>query len=1420
MSKGIIVSPANRGVQVVVTDENNVQLLVDSNRGVNLEIVPQPRIEVLVDKGVEGAQGPAGEGVPTGGTTGQVLAKASNANYDTVWATITGTLVYQGSWNASTNTPTLTSSVGTNGYYYVVGTSGSTNLNGITDWVVGDWAIFNGSVWQKIDNTDLVSSVNGQTGVVVLDAADVGAFPATPTTGSGNVVLDTAPTLNNPTISNYEAFTPSSVPSYVEGRTWYDSNKHALAYYNDSSNDVVHIGQDLIVKVINNTGSTIPNGSPVYITSTSSGQSYPNIALAKADVAATSAVIGLTNGSIANGAIGYVTSQGGIDNVNTSTFTVGQVLYLSPYSAGQLMNTLPPTGITVQVGVVQYVNSSTGIIYVKQTTPLSVPASIITGTLPIANGGTGATTASGARTNLGLGTIATQDASNVAITGGTIDNTVIGGTTPAAGTFTTLTATGQTSLGGVAGAEGLRVNTTASANRYLIASGSNGGTPSFGASAGALVLYGGPSQGIAFYSNGYSQAQFNIAHTASAVNYVQVTGAATTASPIISAQGSDSNISLRLDAKGGGSITFITGGALQAAVQHTASSINYLGFTGSTTGNAVRLFAAGTDTNISQVFQSKGTGAIDLAAGSSGVNISNGGTVTAITRTATGSGYTSVPSVALTAPTTAGGVQATGNAIVQNTNATIANGGTGYTVGDTITMVGGTLQSGGAGTFRVATVSGGVITSVDTPNYSQYSAVPTNPVSVTGGTGTGATLTVSYIFGYVVITNAGSGYVEQPTVSFSGGGGSGAAAYATVGSGTVVKGLGTNFDVFTANANRAFRFYDSNSTGVNYWSASNGTTPVLYATGSSNTSAAIITNGTGSVSFQSAGGASTQMQAAHTASAVNYVQVTGAATGGGPAITAQGSDSSINLALSAKGTGGVFATTYFGAGTASTNYIQLAGASTSVPPTVKALGGDTNIPLVLQPKGTGALQAQQTDSTATGGNARGANAVDWQTSRSTSARIASAQFSVVSGGNNNAAQGYSATASGGESSLASGAYSYVGGGSLNTASSTWSATVGGASNVSAGLYNFVGGGFTNAGTSGSAVTTQSATMNGTTAVTLSGSNASIKVGQYITGTSISGDTYVAAVSGTSLTLSKVASGSSTSTLSFYTPHGVVVGGGNNQATGSYSFIGGGGDAGTAANRNRASGDWSIVVGGIQNTASGIGSFIGGGGTYGSGFAGNAASGTSTFVGAGYLNSAGGFAGTVVGGSSNFQTLNAGFIGGGANNTVNSSQSVISGGTYGTTRSIEGSHVFPACNNPIASASGVSQSALLILGTQTTDATATVLRSNTSAASTTNQVILPNNSAYTFRGEIVSGVTGGGNSKSWTIEGLIKRGANAASTTLVGSTVTSMYADAGAVTWTIALSADTTNGGLAVTFTGQASTTIRTVCSIRTTEMTF
>jgi hypothetical protein len=86
---------------------------------------------------------------------------------------LVGGVMYEGTWNASTNTPTIVSSVGSKGDYYIVATAGSTNINGITSWNVGDWIIFNGSTWDKVDNTDAVSSVNGYTGAVSLVTNDV-----------------------------------------------------------------------------------------------------------------------------------------------------------------------------------------------------------------------------------------------------------------------------------------------------------------------------------------------------------------------------------------------------------------------------------------------------------------------------------------------------------------------------------------------------------------------------------------------------------------------------------------------------------------------------------------------------------------------------------------------------------------------------------------------------------------------------------------------------------------------------------------------------------------------------------------------------------------------------------------------------------------------------------------------------------------------------------------------------------------------------------------------------------------------------------------------------------------------------------------------------------------------------------------------
>jgi hypothetical protein len=82
---------------------------------------------------------------------------------------IVGQLEYQGTWNASTNTPTLAAPSTVKGYYYVVSVAG-TYLS--IPYAVGDWIVSNGTTWDKVDNTDAVTTVFGRLGAIVPNAND------------------------------------------------------------------------------------------------------------------------------------------------------------------------------------------------------------------------------------------------------------------------------------------------------------------------------------------------------------------------------------------------------------------------------------------------------------------------------------------------------------------------------------------------------------------------------------------------------------------------------------------------------------------------------------------------------------------------------------------------------------------------------------------------------------------------------------------------------------------------------------------------------------------------------------------------------------------------------------------------------------------------------------------------------------------------------------------------------------------------------------------------------------------------------------------------------------------------------------------------------------------------------------------------
>jgi hypothetical protein len=121
-----------------------------------------------------------------------------------------GALNYKGTWDAATNTPTITSSVGTKGDYYVVSVDGTTLINGISNWGVGDWIVFNGAVWQRVEGGADVNavdlSVSGTTTLSGLTASTALALDANKdvisvtNTGTGDNVLATSPTLITPAL--------------------------------------------------------------------------------------------------------------------------------------------------------------------------------------------------------------------------------------------------------------------------------------------------------------------------------------------------------------------------------------------------------------------------------------------------------------------------------------------------------------------------------------------------------------------------------------------------------------------------------------------------------------------------------------------------------------------------------------------------------------------------------------------------------------------------------------------------------------------------------------------------------------------------------------------------------------------------------------------------------------------------------------------------------------------------------------------------------------------------------------------------------------------------------------------------------------------------------------------------------------------
>ena len=172
------------------------------------------------------------------------------------------------------------------------------------------------------------------------------------------VFIDADGNITNAKSLNFN--TAISPPAHAEGLLWYDQVNKTLALYNDESDVTLQIGQEMWFRAKNNTGVTINNGEVVYINGNDSGT--PTIALADASALLTShSTIGVATHDIEDGTIGLVTESGAVRDLDTSSFSDGDVVNLSDVIPGGFQKAVVESpGYNVKIGTVTYAHASEG----------------------------------------------------------------------------------------------------------------------------------------------------------------------------------------------------------------------------------------------------------------------------------------------------------------------------------------------------------------------------------------------------------------------------------------------------------------------------------------------------------------------------------------------------------------------------------------------------------------------------------------------------------------------------------------------------------------------------------------------------------------------------------------------------------------------------------------------------------------------------------------------------------------------------------------------------------------------------------------------------------------------------------------------------------------------------------------------------
>ena len=289
-------------------------------------------------------------------------------------ATVAGAINYQGTWNASTNSPTLVASTGTKGYYYKVATAGTTSIDGNANWTAGDLIIFDGTVWGQVQggSSDVVS-VAGRVGAVTLTSTDVGlnnvanTAQVTSVTGTSPIASSGGTT---PAISISAATTTAAGSMSAPDKTKLD----AISGTNTGDNAVNILYSGLVTNATH-TGDVTGSGA---LTIANSAVTYAKMQ----NVSATSRVLGritaaagvveeLTGANLAT-IIGITNTAANVNSVNgvTGAVTAANIsaAATSGYGFTPYSNT-NPSGYTTNVGTVTGVTGTAPVVSSGGTAP-------------------------------------------------------------------------------------------------------------------------------------------------------------------------------------------------------------------------------------------------------------------------------------------------------------------------------------------------------------------------------------------------------------------------------------------------------------------------------------------------------------------------------------------------------------------------------------------------------------------------------------------------------------------------------------------------------------------------------------------------------------------------------------------------------------------------------------------------------------------------------------------------------------------------------------------------------------------------------------------------------------------------------------------------------------------------------------------